>query len=565
MKKSFVIVFSLLFIGLLSTGLITIPDVNAVSYYNWIKGYDMETATNYIEDCGFESNAFNSGVLYGNWSSPDAVTFESNPHSGVYNILLDNIESLWYNFSEPILGADISDFTFWYCGIGQDQFDLTLYYSDSTSDVINDYDTGEPATWNYITEMYDEIDESKYLVAFKFYNDVTSDFRLDDFYLGVEDEYSQEQYDYDTYPWRTTGITRYWQQIGYIDFGMLTYIPFFPFETMPIGAYIDLDMIGHNLIWGRNSNGSGYIGFDEWNGQFVQDIEYLDSDSVHYIDLWVYTAYTGDVGIKINIIYSDRTYDTKTVNITQVSTWEHLNFGGSWIDSNKYIIQIQISLSNYIGAYVNIDDIGLWSSLTANSHRFTFTVSPSPIRQSFIGFDAYQSQTYVFTGYLWDVNNELSENGTVTISHNYGLTTATLSNGIFAFTINPRTGTSDFTEQIGISVNNGDTIEYYELTVNWIYVSGGGGGGDDEERSNNMMDWIIMFCVVFVPAILFAGGIYENNQQPDALHISPIFGLIAGLVLSIGIGVYTGLVPLWLLILMVVAIGFLIAGMFNKK
>lgn len=557
--KKIIILFVVFCISLLFLSLVNIQDVNATSYYNWIKGSEMESTTNYIEDGTAESGSFNSGILYGNWSGTGEVS-SSLPYNGVYSFFVDSgsTETLWYNFTDEFLGIDVNNFYAWFYCVGTHLAnDFKIYYNDYTY-TDSSIDLASADTWVKV-DLSSTINDNKYIVALFFQAD-SQDMYIDDLFLGIEDEISQGQYDVDTYPWRTTGLLSYWQSIGYTDFP--TFIPFLTYRMYPTGALIDVDMIGHNLIWGRNSNGSGYIGYDESTAQFIQDIDYLDSDSVHFIDLWVYTDYTTSVGVKINIIYSDRTFDTKTANITQVSTWEHLNFGGAWIDDNKVIVQIQISLANYIPAYVNIDDIGLWSSLPSNFHRFTYTVSPSALSQTSIGFNAYMGQTYTFTGYLYDINGELNENGTVTISHNYGSTVATLSLGIFTFTINPRTGASDFTEMFGISVNNGENVELYQLTVNWIYVSGGG-GGSQQERSNNLLDWIIMFCVIFLPAILFSGGIYENNQQPDSMHISPIFGLIAGLCLSIGIGVYTTVLPLWLLILMIVAIVILLIGMFK--
>lgn len=564
MKKSIIIIITIFCTCLIFLNFINVPVGSAVSYYNWIKGSEMETTTNQIEDGGFESGDFNSGVLYGNWSikagTPYFVT--TFRRSGVNCMRVESGESVFYNFTDAIFGADIESFEFYvYSSDLNKHIDVYLYYSDSSSYFLDDKSIGGEDDW-FIQDILSYVDEGKYLTAFSIdYDDIL--FYIDDCFLGIEDEYSQEQYDVDTYPWRVTGLLSYYQSIGYTDFP--TFLPFITYRMYPSGALVDVDNIGHNLVWGRESNGSGYIGYDESTAQFVQDIDYLDSDSVHYVDLWAYTENDGEVSIKINIIYSDRTYDSKTVELTEKDDWEHLNFGGSWIDDNKYIVQVQISLDDYFAGYVNIDDIGIWSSLPSNSYRFTFTVSPSPLSQTSIGFNAYMGQTYTFTGYLWDINGELTENGTVTISHNYGSTVATLSSGIFTFTINPRSGTSDFTEQLGISVNNGDIVELYELTVQWIYTSGGGGGKGEEERANNLFDWLIMFIVIFLPALLFAGGIYENNQQPDSMHISPIFGLVAGLVLSIGIGVYTSLVPLWILILMIVALVVLIAGMVIKN
>lgn len=570
MKKQLIVL--LFAICLVSTIFIKIPDAKAISYYNWIMGSEMESTTNRIEDGGFESGDWNSGVLYGNWSvdASPATIQESYVHDGVYAVQTHYTgnQVFWYNFTDSILGSDIVAFSFWVYGIsyGNAGGYVRVYYSDGSYDDSVNIDPPNDETWLQIDLVsQDFVNGAKYVVALYCYMSASDNWAWDDFFLGIEDMFSQDQYDFDTFPWRTTGIAQYWQQIGYWDAGWFSYIPFFPFDTMPVGGYVDVDMIGHNLVWGRNSNGSGYIGYDESTAQFIQDIGYLDSDSVHYVDLWAYSASEDSVAVKVNLIYADRTFDSKSVNITVgAGVWEHLNFGGSWIDDNKYIVQIQIQLANYYGAYVNIDDVGIWSSLPANSYRFTYTLSPSAISQSPIGFNAYQGQTYTFTGYLWDINNELTENGTVTVSHSKGMTTATLSSGIFSFSIVPRTGTGDFTEQMGISVNNGDTVEYYELTINWIYVSGAGDGDRDEERTTNLIDWLVMFMVIFLPALLFAGGIYENNQQPDSMHISPMFGLIAGLVLSVGIGVYTALVPLWMLILMIIAVVLLFVGIVRR-
>src|SRR3972149_496460 len=86
---------------------------------------------------------------------------------------------------------------------------------------------------------------------------------------------------------------------------------------------------------------------------------------------------------------------------------------------------------------------------------------------------------------------------------------------------------------------------------------------ETEEKTNNLVDWIVMFIVIFMPALLFAGALYEGNKE-GGMNISPVFGIIAGLVLSVGLGVYTSLVPLWMLILMIIAIVLLIVGLVRR-
>jgi len=86
---------------------------------------------------------------------------------------------------------------------------------------------------------------------------------------------------------------------------------------------------------------------------------------------------------------------------------------------------------------------------------------------------------------------------------------------------------------------------------------------ETEEKTNNLVDWIVMFIVIFMPALLFAGALYEGNKE-GGMNISPVFGIIAGLVLSVGLGVYTSLIPLWMLILMIIAVILLIVGLVRR-
>ena len=150
---------------------------------------------------------------------------------------------------------------------------------------------------------------------------------------------------------------------------------------------------------------------------------------------------------------------------------------------------------------------------------------------------------------------------TRTANGNYSFSTGSFSSGTFSVSLTERTNTVAETieDEIVIIIElDTETIEV-ELSAQWRYVASE--GQDEEQRAENIINWVAMFMVIFLPALLFAGGIYENNQQPDSMHISPIFGIIAGLCLSIGIGVYTSLVPLWMLILIIISIVVLIVGM----
>lgn len=512
----------LFFLGILGIIIILVPLVpqtHAVSYYNWILGSEMETTTNYIEDGGFESGGWNNGVLYGNWSvaTSPATIQSSYIHSGVYAVQTHYTgnQVFWYNFTNPILGAEVESFSFWVYGIsyGNAGGTVRVYYSDGTYDDSDNIDPPNDETWLQI-DLYaqDYIDSAKYIVALYCYMSASDNWAWDDFYMGITDAYSQGQYTTESFPWR-------------------------------IGGNPNLDMIGHNLVWGRNSNGSGYIGYDESTAQFIQDVDYVDSDTIHFIDLWAYTPYTTSVAVKINIIYSDRTYDTKTENITLVSTWEHLNFGASWIDDNKYIIQIQISLANYIPQYVNIDDVGIWSSLPAGQRRFGFSLSPNAISQTAFAFYAYQKQAYTLNCYLYDENGSMTESGSYQLSDLYGLHSGSFSSGQFSIALSQRSSTQNMEEQLTVVITTGDEVLTFELTGYWQYVAGGGGGGTTD--STLIVSLIITMVVLLAPSMVIAFECAKYN-------FNPILGFLGTFNVMCIIGVSTGLVSLWVLVVTVI-------------
>lgn len=537
MKKQTTIILALIIC--LSFMFSSINPSKAVSYYNWIQNPSFEGETNLIGNGGFEN-----GQIYvdwefehGNWSSYSGLgQIElTTSHSGVYSVesyYSGTEHNLCYNFSEPILGSDVIEFTFWAYGSGSGDYNIKVYYTDTTSDTsgVTDIGTG---VWVECDEV-SVINANKYLDYIIFdANDVYSVY-FDDIYLAVYEPDSQTEKSMTSTPW--FGADNY--GFSYIQDGYIS----------------------------RDGTGSYYIGYAGYADSVCQNIEYLDSDTIHYFDLWAYTETpTPDIGIKVNIVYSDRSSASRTVNLTVQDTWTHLNFGSSFISENKYILQIQISLANYFEGYVILDDVGLWSSLPITYHRFTFSLSPSSNTQTSGSFNAYQGIQYTFNGYIWDENLTLSESGTFSVTSDTGISSGSISNGVFSFILSSRSGHNTLTETLTIRlVVSGEVIEI-QIIATWEYVAGSEDEEEQQQRANNLVDWIVMFVVVFLPALLLAGGIYENNNQPDSMHISPIFGIITGLVLSIGIGIYTSLIPFWLLIIIIVAIVVLIVSMVANK
>lgn len=509
----FFVILSLLIILAFFT---RIPNVNAVSYYNWVRNSGFETTVNYCENGGMEAGAHEQGVIYGNWSG--SATYQTEfAHSGVYSLRVKSGEGDgWYNLTESLLGADIEALTFWIYSDEEYSNTLYIYYSDDSSDSVTYATTDD--TWTENSKV-DTINDAKYVVAFKFHYQNWQHW-VDDVYIGVTDPEAQSEIDFETYPWRC-------------------------------GGNPELDMIGQNTVFGHSGNGSGYIGYDESTASFVQDIDYVDSDTIHFFDLWAYTPYASSVGVKVNIIYSDRTWDVKTVNITQVSTWEHLNYGSTWIDDNKYIIQIQISLSNYINQYVNLDDVGLWSSQPAGTYRFTYSLSPAPTEKSIIAFTCYQRVAHTFYGYLWDENQSLTEDGTYSVVTDYGATSGSIVDGQFNFGLQARSSTTTFTEQIVITMTVSGEVIVINITATWTYT------GEAEEEgvyiTTPIKNFFVMFLIIFVPPL---GLAFEFSAR----KVNPMLGFIGGLLLMTAIGYMSGLTPLWFLfVCLLITILFMLA------
>lgn len=532
MKKS-LIILTMICVCLVSFSLFVNNNVNAVSYYNWIKNSGFEVGANFIEDSSFESGLFNSGINYGNWSKPynNGVGFGTTYiHSGIYalGIYYNSSSQAWvyYNLTTPILGNNIERFSFWDYQITPSYNGLMrLFYSDGTYDSVTLTFISSWRMENYTNN----INDAKYLTAFGLTTADVQTYYIDDFQLIVNGVDSQQTIEFNSTPWFRGGIN-------------------------------DSILLELNPYFGYNSNSSVAVASDAWNWGIIQNIEYLDSDTIHFIDM--YARSDGNLyGLKVNIVYSDRSYTSKIVNSTYTTTWQHHVFSG-FITPNKYIIQIQILGAWQFNGVINIDDVGIWSSLKADMSRFTWTTTPLPQNKTFFSGYLYQNTQYTFYGSVYDENGTLTEEGTYTVSHSTGSLSGNMVNGLLSFSMPKRQSTATFSEEINIIISVGVEQLEIEITIYWVYVYSLPPA--QEERANNLIDWIVMFVVIFLPAILLGGALYENNQQPDAMHINPIYGVIAGLVLSIGVGVYTTVLPLWLLVLMIVAVVIIMVGMLKK-
>lgn len=519
-----------LFFAFILIALIIPNNVNGIAYYNQILNPSFASYENWIEDGGFESGDFEKGKTYGNWSirtsTPQIVT--NFVKSGVYSLYLlaSTEEAVWYNLTEYILGADLYEFIGYvrsstvYTGMleidvyfsdGTGDTD-TLFYSDTTFDKIN-FDSGNI------------LNDAKYLKAFSLRK--TNDgcnIWIDDLILEVDTgENCQDEITLTSYPW-FQGQT---------------------VEDAPYFGYINTEL-------GRLDSTSVQLDGIYTNYKIIQDITFLDSDTVHFVEMWVYGCEVSKgEGIKIELVYSDRSMSEKTVYaVGDGSSWENLNFGHAWIVNDKYIVQIRIYMA-VASQDCNIDDVGVWSSFPLGFKRFYFTISPYPIHKGVFDFTAYQLQNYVMTCYLYDENNSLTESGNYQINDMTGITSGSFNNGKFTYTLNKRSSSSDITEQIVIIIIVGEEIMEFEITGYWEYVESA--YIPTPERGEAIANLTIMFTFIFVPSIFLAG---ITNKAGI-----PVIGFIVGVVLMTSLGYICGIVPIWFVFVSVLSIVLLLFAM----
>lgn len=509
--------FSIILITLLISSFINIG--KSVSYYNWIQNYGFESGANFIDDSGFESGLFDKGVQYGNWSTigtnASILTTSSYVHSGVYGLYISTNGFAWYNLTNQILGNNIVQFSFWTHGSAS-TYILTVrfYYSDLSTNSVN---VNILSSWQ-MQNITSSIDGAKYLIAFKLeYNNLVCG--ADDFQLIVGGVDSQQVIDWNSSPWFRGG------------------------EENSI-------LLELNPLYGYNSNSSVAIASDAWNWGIIQNINYLDSDTIHFIDLYAISD-GGSYGIKINLIYSDRTWSSKIVNSTGTTEWQHYIFSG-FVTPNRYVVQIQILMSFQHTGVINIDDVGLWSSLQSDKARFTWTTLPLPINSTGFIANLYQSVSYTFYGKLYDINGELTEDGSFSVSYLGGSKSGSVTNGLFNFVMPTRETASYFSEEFLIQINLGTEELQFEITINWEYSATIANPDENQGVLPNtnipvtvFISFLLLFFIVAVPSLVF--GFYCGQH-----NVNPLFGFVAMFNIMSMIGVISTLLNLWTLLIMII-------------
>jgi len=216
------------------------------------------------------------------------------------------------------------------------------------------------------------------------------------------------------------------------------------------------------------------------------------------------------------------------------------NVGGYFNPFTRVLIEL-----DYTGNYCISDIV---NSLNAQ-FSYLFDLFPTPITKTTQYYELYLSQQYTYYGYVFN-NGIQAGNGTFTVnSTGIGLSSsiATLGtytqvtngliiNGILKFYYAPRTGTTTIYEGIKIKITLSSLIYTKQDLIEWIPKEGvpNPSGGNMGYGGFDLTWWLIIFLCIFLPATVL--GLYLG-----------ISGFMGGLVLSIGIGISTGLLPFWLI------------------
>lgn len=534
MKKT--LIFLPLFLGiLLIISSILIPPVSATtSYYNHLQNPSFVYYTDYIEDGSFESGEFQPVVEYGNFSGTGS--YELNyPNTGLYNIQLDSDEYLDYNLTTPLLGSDIVYAGFYGKMVVNVNINVTFFYDDDTHSSNASYAVN---TW--YTEVYftDLLTVAKTVVMIRILRASGGVFYLDDMVLLVDDGDGQDSISATTKPWGISG------------------------SRSPIFSASDvLDIVDD---FGRLDSYS--LRYENEDGLGAgQGIQYLDTDLIHFVDCYVYTADSTELYIECYLTYSDGSYDTKYEYFNTNGTWTYINFGQSWISEGKLIKSCFFFVSVYnsftgthhaFDGKIYIDDVGIWSTVEYGFTRFSFSIIPFPIESGISYFKTYCQTTYTMNINIYNsTSGEMDEEGDWYLSDAFGSQSGEMENGFFQITLNKRTYTiSPYTlETIALTVITNSSVFNVELLSYWYSIEG---GSVTDLDSTVTSDFMFLFIFIVIPSMFLAVILKSVGI--------PVIGFLAGLTIMSSIGNIVGIINVWFLFVMVLVCALLILAMLKK-
>jgi hypothetical protein len=529
-----------------------VQSVKATSY-EWIKNGSFETTTtDYILHVDSFQNDVSgmpySGMLEVAGVSPYLDSYEEVPANYVYNKVVasqgsfsvgfENSTSLVTSINSSVLlryKIDVGFHAKVYANINSTYYEICVLNSTTS--------------WENII-----IDISSFVTSFETINNFT---------LGIAYDTSTPTgmwFDYAELRIESGSSTANWFAISPLEFGAVGFT----------GSEHNTGSRSAFIVYKSASNYFNILG---------QLINYLSTDNLTSVSLYSKTTSLNNVSIQCRFFFSDETMTFFTNyghEFNSTSGWNSINFLFSpYVPAGKLITSIQLIITNADeDSFIYFDDVSMLSTTQDTGiPRFLWYLIPAPydygsdiISNDFTG---YTGQDYLFCGTFYNSTGGLSDTGIFTATSPLDFSTSgSVTNGVFSFTIPARPysyylALQNETFTITLTLPSGIwkfyIYAFWGMQINQPYSSPP--PFIPEEKSGNLMDWVVMFCIIFLPAILFAGGIYENNKQQDAIYISPVYGLIAGLVLSVGIGVYTTFIPIWILILMIIAVAIIFVGM----
>jgi hypothetical protein len=345
-----------------------------------------------------------------------------------------------------------------------------------------------------------------------------------------------------------------------------------------------------------NTSEETYFGFwlyptitNSVNGTNSVRFSYLWSGTGGYLIL--YFLSTDGVNYQVNL-YSDSNSAPTTANIAienlywfefglfySGGVWQYRGYinGTSSFGSNTIAIAftsptIKLAYHDTIG---NAYTLGNWymsnpifeynhtfpPTNNFNSITYDYSISPIPVVGSFpISWVMSQGTTYTYNGYIY-LNSQLTLNGTyfietsgLSLSQDVSNSTSvvlsgTITKGQFTFQFAPRNNPNIVYEAIYIFWNVSTFASYETYVLEWTTVSNPSIPSGTGFAYLDLSIFIGIFMVIFIPAMIM--GIYFGRN-----------GFFVGLILVTGIGVISGLMPIWFAFLL--AIG-LIALLFTNN
>jgi hypothetical protein len=512
--------------------LASVTQVHAATYYNWILNPSFEgEGVNLITNAGFETGDFT------NWTSGGGASVGvAYQHGGSYGARLTDAGNNWFNQSFADTPSEsISNFGFYAKRTGAVDVavgvSVTFTYNDSSSDVQT-FTLNVDGDWhryNYTAEF----DAGKFVYDFKvaYVDGGTSRYAyLDDFVCMTSFGEGQTTVSPGTFPWFNIDLLNWNTADGIAVYG-----------------------IAHEGVCSYY-----YAGDTGYTGTFYlyQSIPMLLSNFVENCSFWAYESTTG-CSVKFHVVYGDGYQNIDTFSFDSVETWQQFNVT---VLPNRVIETIALEFVGSTAAYpIYVDDVSLLAIVPYGQSCFTWYVTPPPISFDNYSFSTYITEAHIFYGFVHAENDTVCGSGSFSVTSTYGgIQSGSIINGAFNFPVSARlTLLTDTAEDFIISIVS--DVGNFTVTVraNWQYVYVEGSGGLPIYLPT-LLNGILIFGVVFAPPLIIS--IIVRKVKGDAM-----VGFIAGLALSIVAGVITGVVPLWGLFIMTLALAYCIFAKVREK